>query len=132
MYLNDTFFANVKATLVFIFLFAVIMLFIIKNIQTFNRGFATEEKIEQMRVENAQLKEQNERADYNYRLYLTQRESSIQARILENKKREGETIYYVIVEENPIDQENVSFVEDSHSPPKKEKPYWQKWLELLF
>ncbi len=122
--------------LLFIILFGAVSLFGSKIITAVNTGFETQNKIEEIEGDIAELEEENRRLTYLRDLYTSDQEIESQYRSLQQKKMEGEEVYVISIEQDDK-EEAAGILEDT--PPLQEEnregnsmPVWQQWIQAVF
>ncbi|MFW5719833.1 MAG: hypothetical protein ACOCXT_02275 [Candidatus Dojkabacteria bacterium] len=121
--------------LLLILLFGAISLFGNKIITAVNTGFETQNKIEEIEGDIAELEEENRRLTYLRDLYTSDQEIESHYRSLQQKKMEGEEVYVISIEQD--DKEVTSdILEDIPLQEENRKgnsiPVWQQWIQAVF
>ena len=122
--------------LLFIILFGAVSLFGSKIITAVNTGFETQNKIEEIEGDIAELEEENRRLTYLRDLYTSDQEIESQFRSLQQKKMEGEEVYVISIEQEDEEDEATGILEDVPKQEEKSEsdsiPVWQQWIQAVF
>jgi hypothetical protein len=123
---------NVKIFFLFIVLFAIISLFMVRIVRALDEGLTTQQRIDTIAGEVNKLEKENSALQHEKLVYLSESEIDAQYRALENKKKEGEKVYLVsIANQDAKTSENSSKEEAITREPKK-LTNWEKWFTKVF
>lgn len=125
---NEQFWGFTK-NLIFSFLFFIIFIFFMGNIQaTVKEGLEKEESTKLLEEEIQKLKNENENLQHEYEVYSSEHFLESQIRNIRNVKKEGEQIYLISIDK---DKEPTPTPTPEEEQDDVEKESYVKWLELI-
>lgn len=130
---NEHDLTRVKQVFWFIILLLLVILFIMRILDTVNKGIAAQKRTEKIAQEVKELEQKNEDLQYQKELFNSESQIEAEYRALENKKKAGEKVYIIdLPKKNNDSNSEENSVSQTVNSNKATEPNWKQWLSALF